>query len=70
MISQQLTWIGGLAAVVATGLYVFFGPSEKKKSKKKGDCIVGSRSFCFQFSTPVEVMTDVYVDHQHVWKIM
>lgn len=38
MMSKQFAWFGGLATVVATGLYVFFGPSEKKKSKKKDLC--------------------------------
>jgi len=36
MIPKQFAWIGGVTAAVVTGLYVLFGPTVQKKSRKKG----------------------------------
>ncbi|KAJ8312104.1 hypothetical protein KUTeg_009477 [Tegillarca granosa] len=38
MFSRNIAWIGGVSAVVATGIYILFGPSERKRSKKKDIC--------------------------------
>ena len=37
MFPKQLALIGGAAAAICAGVYVFFGPNDKQKSKKKGN---------------------------------
>lgn len=39
MLSKEIIWLGGLTAAAATGLYILFGPSDKKKAKNKGNIL-------------------------------
>ena len=38
--SKHTTLLGGLAAAVAAGVYILWGPSEKKRPRRRGEFVL------------------------------